>query len=87
MFSKLGFIASTLIRFSSSLRKETWFVPKNVMPMHAVRRLVLSFSSFPRSAFQTYKLQPMALFLKIRTHRLDDDTAGTVAYEEDGPCF
>ena len=87
IFPKLGSVASTLRRFSSNLRKETWFVPKKVMPIHAVARLVLSFSTFLRNAFRPYKLQLTASFLGTMTHRLDDDASSTVADEEDGPCF
>ena len=87
MFPKLSLIASTLPRFLSCWEKETWFVPKKVIPIHAVARLVFSFSTFLRSAFRPHKLQSIAAFPESMTHRLDDDTSGTVAYEEDGPCF
>ena len=87
MFRKLGFTASTAGGFWSSCRKKSCFVPKKVIPIHAVTRLVLSFSTFLRSAFHSCKLQSMESCLATTTHRFDDDTSGTVAYEEDGPCF
>ena len=87
IFPNLGSGANNLFRFSSNLRKETWFVPKKVMPIHAVARLVLSFTTFLRNAFRPYKLQSTTSFLGTMTHRLDDDASGTMTDEEDGPCF
>ena len=70
-----------------SVFKKIFRVPKKVMPMHAVARLVLSFSCLLRSAFQQISLFLWRGFWQGKAYRLDNDASGTVAYEEEWSLF
>lgn len=77
------FLPSSLHLSLPNMFKKIFCLPKKVMPMHAVARLVLSL----RSAFQYISLYFQREFLQEKAYRLDNDASCTVAYEEEWSLF